>query len=253
MRAFIYGTEYIQNPQRAELVQMWIELNQYLNPEFPLVVIDSGTDPIWRALIPQTRDIEIHTVKEGDPLPPLQPGLNWINFPENLGHLSVHGVDGWGRAFCRGVELAIAQNYDYAVNIECDLLFRPKVIDVLKMQHDKQIKFLTAWERYHHFMENCICFMNVDYLRRSDFIGRYDWRAQRQDSRLPELRMEDLTMDELFIKPWRGLRDNYNECRPEHIPQLDYLTQTRDSRLYYLFMQQIMPDGWQPPSQRGLV
>lgn len=250
MQAFIYGTVYLQDPQRAELLQMWIELNQFLNPDLPLVIIDSGTDPMWRSLVPSAQGIEIHTVKEGNPLPPIKPGINWIDFPENLGHLSAHGVDGWGRAFCRGVELAIVQNYDYAVNIECDLLFRPRVMDVLKFQQQSKLKFIAAWERNYNFMENCICFMDVDYMRSHDFIGKYDWKAQHQQSRLPELRMEDILYDDLLIKPWRGLRDDAGKLQPEHMLHLDYITHAHDQRLYYVFMESIMPQGWKPPSLR---
>lgn len=249
MKAFIFGTAYIENPQRAELVQMWIELNEFLNPEFPLVIIDSASDPMWRNMALGGRNVEIHTVKEGDPLPPLKSGVNWIDFPENLGHPSIHGVDGWGRAFARAIEIGIAQNYDYVINIESDLLFRPKVMDVLKEQHDKQIKFMTAWERSYGFMENCICFMQTEYLRAIDFIGQYNWRVHRPD-RLPELRMEDITMKDLYVKPWRGLRDDFGHCQPEHVPNLDYLTHAHDQRLYYLFMEGIMPAGWKPPSLR---
>ncbi|HRJ12160.1 MAG TPA: hypothetical protein PKW15_02830, partial [Alphaproteobacteria bacterium] len=229
---------------------MGIELNAYLNPELPLVVVDSASDPIWRNMIPALREIEIYTVKDGDALPPLRPGLNWIDFPENLGHPSTHGVDGWGRAFCRGIEIAIAQNYDYVVNIESDLLFRPKVMEVLQIQQQKQIKFMTAWERTYGFMENCICFMETRYLRDHGYIEKYGWHEQKKGAVLPEQHMENILRDELFIKPWMGFRDDFSKVQPEHLPHLDYLTHAHDHRLYYLFMQQIMPSGWQPPSQR---
>jgi len=250
MSAFIFGTAYIDSPQRAELVQMWIELNLHRNPEFPLVLIDSASDPMWRAMVPQSSDVQIHTVADGDPLPRLTPGLNWIDFPENLGHLSMHGVDGWGRAFCRGVELGLQHNYDYVINIETDLLFRPHIAQILQDVQIKDIEFLSGWERGHRFIENCICFMKTDYLRRTDFIGRYDWHAQKPGYPWPEQRMEMLTSDVLLVKPWQGLRDDFSQCASEHIPYLDYITHAHEPELYYQFLLPLMPPGWLPPSQR---
>ncbi len=251
MKALIYGTVYIQSPERAELVQMWIENMLFINPDFPIVLIDSATDPLWRELIPQTRHISIHTVAEGDPLPELQLGLNWIDFPENLGHLMVHNIDGWGRAFCRGIELAITQNYDYVVNIESDLLFRPNVTDILKQMDEKNIKALCGFERNYGFIENCLCFMNTQYLKDIDFIGQYDWKAQTQENLAPELRTELLLGKEMFVRPWLGCRDDFGRVTVEQVRQFEYITHAHDQNLYYEFMKTFMPTNWAPPCERG--
>lgn len=249
MKAFIFGTVYLQDAARAELAQMWIELMQHLNPEFDLLFVDSFTDPLWRSLVPSLKDVPVHTIKEGDPMPPLQKGVNWITFPENLGHLSQHGVDGWGRAFSRGVQYAIDHNYDYVVNLECDLLFKPKVMDLLNVVKQHGIGTLSCVDPHYFFMENCICFMDVNFLKERGFVQNYDWK-NRQQQPLPEYVCEAILNPKLFYKRFIGCRDDFGQVKMEDVVKYDYITHAHDQNLYYAFMKQNMPAGWVPPSQR---
>ena len=249
MKAFIYGTVYLENPQRAELVQMWIELMQHINPEFDLLLVDSFTDPLWLNFVPSMKGVTVHSIKEGDPLPPLQKGVNWITFPENLGHLSKHGIDGWGRAFCRGIEFAIQHDYDYVINLESDLLFKLPVQGLLETVKKHCIGCLSCIDPHYFFMENCVCFMDVKFLKERGFIENYDWK-NRKPQPLPEYICEAILAPKLFYKRFIGCRDDFGNVKEDQVTGFDYITHAHDQKIYYAFMKKNMPDGWMPPSQR---
>lgn len=269
-RAFIFGTIYVDEPYKAELVQMWIELNQKLNPEYDLLIIDSQSDRLWSSMIPGAKDVPVHVIKEGDPLPSLQPGVNWIDFPTPGGHQNFNGVDGWGRAFSRGIEYAIQHGYEYAVNIECDLLFRNPVTPILDQMDAHKLNVVSTNVKYNKFfpqdwMENTIVFMRTDYLKRIDFIKKYNWNGDwSHDKKLyvPENRCQWIFGDDLFYKPWHGVR---GDGGVEHIKLLsdvenmDYLMHAQYAlnfqdgatmEIYYHFMRKYVGQDWIPPSQR---
>jgi hypothetical protein len=60
------------------------------------------------------------------------PRLQVYRFPDNIGHLARGGKDGWGRAFCKGLEMAIDGQYDYVVHIEGDSLFKRPVLPIIR-------------------------------------------------------------------------------------------------------------------------
>jgi len=259
-RAFIYGTIYVDDPQKAELTQMWIELNQHLNPDFDILIVDSQSNKSWLGLIPAMQGVPIHTVAEGDQMPPLQRGVNWIDFPENMGHLNFNNLDGWGRAFCRGIDYAIQHDYEYAVNIETDMLFGVPVSDVLGQMDAHKLNIISTDMKYtpfsHNYMENAIVFMRTSYMRQVDFVKKYDWRAQDKNApgfEIPEQRCRTLLEPEVFYKHWNGIRRlaGAEDLKDENkIKDLVYMMHAEDQEYNYYFMRRYMPPGWQPPSWR---
>ncbi|HCM83643.1 MAG TPA: hypothetical protein PKW15_00660 [Alphaproteobacteria bacterium] len=268
-RAFIFGTMYIDAPYKAELVQMWIELHQKLNPEYDLLIIDSHSERMWLDLIPAIKNIPIHEIKEGDPLPPLQRGVNWIDFPEGAGHQNFNGVDGWGRAFSRGVAFAIQHDYEYVVNLECDLLFRNPVTPILDQMDTHHLHVLSTNIKYNKFfpldwMENTIMFMRTSYLREKDFIRRYDWNGNwTRDNPLyvPEHRCKAILEPEVFYKPWQGVRGDGGIdliTQLSDVEEMDYIMHVQHApnypqplELYYHFMRKYMGQDWIPPHRRS--
>lgn len=265
---FIFGTIYVDSPMKAEFMQMWIELNQKLNPEFDLLVIDSKSDRVWFNLIPGIKDIPIHVVPDGDPMPPLERGLNWIDFPDNMGHHNQNGVDGWGRAFCRGIEYAIQHDYEYVINIECDMFFGKPAMPVLNQMDKHQLNFVSTGLKYSpfpdYFMENTIMFMRTSFMRDVDFIKKYDWRKDWTKAGrawdIPERRMETILGEEIFYKPWDGVRGHGGHAALKNtsdVQYLDYIMHAEHTKLhpqpmelYYAFMRKYMGQDWIPPSQR---
>jgi hypothetical protein len=235
---------------------MWVELMQRVNPGFDLLVLDSFSDPFYRATIPALQNVEVITLPEGAPLPPLKPGLNWVDFPENMGSLEYNNIDGWGRAFCRGVQFAMDQGYDYAVNIEPDMLFGLPVAPILEDMQHHRLGALAPFAHQYGFMENTIMFLDVKYLKDIDYIGKYDWRARRKGRDKPENWCEEILGKELFFKNWHGKRD---DCRDddgvtfEQLLHMDYIMHAHDQELYYFFMMKYLGADWVPPSRRRTV
>src|SRR5579872_7105927 len=110
-RTLIFGTSYIADQQAKWLLQQWAAVTRKLNPDADMLVIDSAS-PVQFRLV----DLDIRS----------------LGFTDNVGHLSRTGRDGWGRAFCFGLETALREKYDYAVHIECDLLFARPVAPIIK-------------------------------------------------------------------------------------------------------------------------
>ena len=99
MSTLIFGTSYIGDANAYWIARQWLHLNELLNHDTTVLVVDSAS-PI-----------------------PFPTGNRWlIQLGDNIGHPSRGGSDGWGRAFCVGLEYAIACEYDLAVHIETGLM-----------------------------------------------------------------------------------------------------------------------------------
>jgi hypothetical protein len=102
MRVLIFGTVYCDSEAKRHLAGQWGDLHAALNRDCDLLLVDSSSP------------LAVHGV------PTLQLG-------DNIGHLGRKGRDGWGRAFCAGLQYAIDHGYDCAVHIEGDSLLRQPV------------------------------------------------------------------------------------------------------------------------------
>ena len=121
MKTLIFGTSYVSGQKARYTYSLWADLVWRLNPGHDIWVIDSASP-----------DIDV------------KPGINRLDFVENIGHLQSNGKEGWGRAFCRGVDLAVEAGYDYVVHIECDVLFNRPVDETIRKMAANGVKIIEA-------------------------------------------------------------------------------------------------------------
>jgi hypothetical protein len=228
----LFGTFYVDSPDRDNLTDLWKRLHFSLNDrDCDFLSVDSQS-PI--------KKFEDWTPYDGK-----RHRRMVFNFPDNIGHLSRKGVtegrDGWGRAFCKGLEIACELGYDYVVHIEGDSLFRLRVVDATKwMQQEKadcattDVKGMKHKEHEKLWVETGLMFFSTDYLRRSDFIKRYDWPNRRMaptPERVIRQQILDKTTRQCRIMPWKAWRADKNTITADNILELDldWVTHQHDS------------------------
>ena len=188
MRVLIFGTSYVDTQEKKWLAEQWLRLARELNPSANILVVDTPTPVEW------------------------MPPYTWAHsFYNNIGHLTKTGKDGWGRAFAKGVQLA--DDYDYVVHIECDLLFARPVMPIIERMQKRGIKALSTVATPHRMMETGLMFLDMEYVRETGLIERYDWETSSL-TELPERRMAKLLGDDLFLLPLWGFRDEDRVLTP---------------------------------------
>lgn len=226
VRPLIYGTCYVDTPEKRAAVILWANVARYLNPDIDILLIDSCSPFNPAHFLPRNLDISIKRLDE------------------NVGHLSRGGRDGAVRSICEGMQWAIDNEYTHCVHWECDLLFARPVTPILKRMADSRVGVACGFDRNHQFCEFGISFYDVLYLIQNKFIEKYDWKnspAADRAENLPERRMENILGDGLWILPMRGLRNDFNQITRDNIRNLnyglDYLTHVGDNELFNIFME----------------
>lgn len=229
-RVLIYGTFWEDNPTRAHQTDLWVRLHKYLNPDCELMLIDSQSPHRPTAL-------ERH------------PSIRHFNFPDNIGHLSRRGRDGWGRAFCKGLEIAIEEQYDYAVHIEGDSLLRLPVMPIVKEMARNGEKVLSTpvtgmrvpgseagW------LETGLMFFSTKFVSESKFIEKYDW-PNRKVTPTPEVVCRSILRPDLTMMPWKAWRCDKNQFNNTNVVSfnLDWITHAHNDVLAYdRFAEEVM-------------
>jgi len=227
----LFGTFYIDSADRSNLTDLWKRLHLTLN----------GADCDFLAVDSQS---PLYKFREWHLYDGVRHHLMYWNFPDNIGHLSrrqtTQGRDGWGRAFCKGLEIACELGYEFVVHIEGDSLLRLKVGDIIKWMRQDQIecvstpvKGILAPSAAQQWVETGLMFFSTDYLRKSDFIKRYDW-PNRKSAPTPErwIRMAILNhCQRLRLMDWRAFRADKQPITKDNIEQLnlDWVTHQHDS------------------------
>jgi len=207
----IFGTSYIDSQERKWLAEQWLRVMRLVNPGIPIGIVDTPGPVEWQ---PMGKDDSLY---------------DWhFTYPDNIGHLTKTGRDGWGRAFSCGIDQAIDQGYDYAVHIECDLLFAKPVMPIIKRMLLNNIKAVSTAAMPHRMIETGLLFLDLEYAHESRLVERYDWQTSSLIE-LPERRMEKLLGDDLYLMPWWGFRDDDKVLQPatmtSHFPAgMDWLT-----------------------------
>jgi hypothetical protein len=245
----LFGTFYVDSPDRSNLTDLWEKLHLTLNGgDCDFLAVDSQS-PI--------KKLGDWTLYDGT-----RHHKMYFNFPDNIGHLSrpkvTIGRDGWGRAFCKGLEIACELGYDYAVHIEGDSLFRLKVVDIVRQMQAEGIDCAsTNVSGMKHkgmeqqWIETGLMFFSTDYLRRSNFTKRYDW-PNRRPAPTPEryIRMwilNELNSKQLRLMSWKALRADKNQITVDNIIalDLDWVTHQHDSAqqdVYKKFVEAALAD-----------
>lgn len=230
MRTLILGTCYIaagnegaQN-YKSSVVKLWLDLAAKLNPGMDILLVDACSPVDLEQLLGEVEaDVTVH------------------RFGENVGHLNTTGRDGWGRAFCFGVEYAIKHGYDYLAYIDADIIFTKPIRPILTNMYLHNMVAAMPPAINYAFWENGMMFLSVPYLKMTDFVALYDWENRTHDMPIPELACENLFGGSLFLLPIRAYRDTAGALSVNNIEHafpygMDALTHVRDFRVYQKFV-----------------
>jgi len=221
------GTEGAQN-YGARVVKLWVDVALKLNPNAEVLIVDSAS-PGWddRMILGDNRS-----------------SVQVYQFSDNVGHLNTTGRDGWGRALSLGVETATEVGYDYIAYIDCDNILALPITPMIEKMRRTGVKVSIPWDTTYNFLENGIMLLDVQYLKESRFVERYDWENRTRSAdpmEIPEMVCERLFKDELFVLPIRTFRDDLNRLTVNNIEHffpygIDALTHVRDFAVYERFL-----------------
>lgn len=219
MRVLIFGTCYIDNEDKKRLAQQWCDLHERLNPGCDLLLVDSNS-PVEFSLCFRSWCSSAKTWRK------------FHSFPDNIGHLARHGGDGWGRAFCWGLDYAVQQGYDYVAHVEGDSLLSIPVQRVsVQMRRTgtlvASVPVLGTHRLEREWVETGLMFFSVPYLRDEKLTERYDWRATKKYPHTPEWHLYQLTQEDLRFLPWiHNIRDDRKRLTVDRVVEYDWITHT---------------------------
>jgi len=231
----VFGTFYIDSEDRIGLTDLWKKLHLTLNDDCDFLAVDSQSP--------------VKKFADWTPYDGWRHHCMYFNFANNIGHLSrrstTQGRDGWGRAFCKGLEIAIGLGYEFAVHIEGDSLFRLKVMDTTNWMRKEKVEIASTIVEGMRvpglssgWVETGLMFFTTDFLKRSDFIRRYDW-PNRFATPTPERWIRQfilegqlgMTRQNFRFMPWKALRADRNQITKDNIGDLnlDWVTHQHNS------------------------
>ena len=217
-RILIAGTSHVHDEYTRDLCKLWHRTITTINPDDDFVLIDCGS-PF-------------------DPTVFLPKDTNVFRFEENIGAINRGGKDGAGRGVCKAVEIAIEGQYDYVAITEADFFFCPPIRPIINRMHKAGVKVASpGFATPFGFVEWGIFFLDVNYAKEFDFIGKYDWE-HTQTYPLLEIKLERLFAEDLFVLGIRGQRNDYNQLNVANLAnsypygRCEWLTQNRDPNVY---------------------
>lgn len=197
MKILIFGTVYCDTLMKQRLASQWDALHASINPKCDLLLVDSAS-----------------------PFVPLGVHAK-VQLGNNIGHLSRSGQDGWGRAFCAGLQYAIDKSYDYVVHVEGDSLCKIDVARACEGMLRDSLPVITVPVRgtkhqEHDWVETGLMFFDVQWLRQSNFIDMYDWEdgAGKTYPNTPEAVIWQILDGDLRYANWRTIRDDKGILSP---------------------------------------
>ena len=213
-RILIFATTYVDSGDREQLTRQWLDLHTALNPECDFLLVDSASpSPVL--------DAEWAARFKADPRK-----FRLFNFGDNVGHLSRKGRDGWGRAFCRGLDYAAEHDYDYVLHIEGDSLLRIPARDlVAKLKAANRdvasIPVKGTTREIPGWVETGLMLFSCPFLRRTGFTKRYDWPV-REVRPTPEYVVPEIIgRGATLMLDLKGLRGDKNQIAADNIVKLD--------------------------------
>ncbi len=203
MRTLLFGTTYVDTLEKRAVQRMWFDAAAR-NPVCDAMIVDSQSPMM--------------------PHVPLR--VHYYTFADNVGHLSRNGRDGRGRAFCYGLQYAVDHDYDWVAHVECDSVCKLDVAQVAAMLGETRTSVatipLSSWAGH---IETGFMFFDVEWLRDSSLVERYDW-AHRQQYPEPEKVVNEMCGRDLHLMNYRGMRDDFHELTVDNVldRNLDWLT-----------------------------
>jgi hypothetical protein len=149
-------------------------------------------------------------------------------FPRQHRPSGARRKDGWGRAFSKGLEMAIDGQYDYVVHIEGDSLFKRPVLPIIRQMMADGIKAASVpvegtKRKETGWAETGLMFFSVDYLWQTKFIEKYDW-WNRKAKPYPEQAIFDILGADLVMLPLKAERGDRGQITAENVAALDWVT-----------------------------
>lgn len=212
MRILIFGTTYVDTPEKQRVVGHWVSINRRLNQHCDLLLVDSASP-----MVPTT-DVQV------------------LRFPDNIGHLARGGQDGWGRAWCYGVMMAIRSAYDFVVHVESDSLFRLPVRPICEqMEKDPMHDVYSVPVRGTRtqevdWVETGLMVIRVRWADGTNLPGRYGWERsdeKRHYPMLPEWHVRQMCGPSLRWMPWSAERGDCGQIRIDNVDNYDWITHVR--------------------------
>lgn len=207
MRVLLFGTSYADTPEKRSMIFRWLKLNEQLNPDCKLMMVDSAS--------PHLPSLSCQVLQLGD----------------NIGHLSRGGRDGWGRAFCAGLQYAIDQKFDYVAHVETDSLFRLPIMPIVtQMNHEgvsvASVPVRGTKKREQDWVETGLMIFGTSWVRDAKFIEHYDWPDGRGKMypRCPEWHVWRITRAHLRMMPWSAERGDCGQITRENVRNYDWIT-----------------------------
>jgi len=235
-RILIVGTSYVGSGAQGygeRLVTLWAKLAMHLNPGDDILIVDSAS-PNPPAVFLEPIGFRRYTGREHRP-------RTVYEFEHNLGHLNTTGRDGWGRAICKGIELAYMDRYDYIAYMDVDIVFTRPVRPIIEKMARFGVKAACPMDTLYNFLENGLMFLDVAYLEATNFVERYDWpnrgNVALTPQNIPEMIFEQLLEHSIFTLPLRGLRNDLDRVTVNNLAGsfpygVDYLTHCKDFAVY---------------------
>ena len=214
----IFATTYVDSGDREILTRQWLDLHSALNPDCDFLLVDSASpkpvlDEKWSAKF------------KDDPV-----RYRLHDFGDNVGHLSRKGRDGWGRAFCYGLDYAVEHGYDHVLHIEGDSLLRtPAWTLVNKLRKSgKGVGSISVRGTHRDipgWVETGLMLFSTAYLRKSEFTTVYDW-PKREVRPTPEFIVFRMVAHDMLTFDLNGLRGDKNQISAANIRTLalDWVT-----------------------------
>jgi hypothetical protein len=237
VKGLIFGTLYLYDAADLEFMAQWRACQEASNPGWPLLLVDAGSYWRLRTGHDPLHDFEYRPIGEQ-----IESGIlltapgTIVSFSDNVGHLARHGRDGWGRAFCQGLQIAIDNGFDYVAHVEGDVLSSvawERYIALLE-QHDKAV--LVTGDPVTRCLETGLMLFRTPWLVESDFIARYAW-DRKVSTDIPEDDVADLCLQHMLAVDIPGCRNDSHTVMPAEVDSMLYLTHCRDRTLYTRFMQ----------------
>ena len=219
LKMLLFGTMYLGNADSFHHVNLWIEMAN--RSKLDWVLIDSASPPDFVSQL----TCQNYYMTEYDDIFNYQitDKQSIVSFKNNIGHLGSTGIDGWGRAFSQGLNLAIFNHYDYVVHIESDMLFKPNIRAVLHHMHKTKQPIISVEDKVNHWLETAIMSMSVPFVRDFQLIEKYSWR-QRTKEPEPEYILKDMLGGHVQYEKWLGFRNDFDQVNYNNISTLHYLT-----------------------------
>ncbi len=204
MRTLVNCMSFLPTKNHARLLRVWAALRDELDHDCDMLVVDSASVYTPEAALFSHKHKSKRLVND-EHIPMLEDQHSVVKFHNALGHPFHDGVkqaSGSDRAWMKGIEIAIANNYDRYAYIEMDVLFMRPVSEMFGLK----TKPVACGPLLDHgkFAELGLFFADVEHLWKCDFVKRYNWRGKCVPE--GERRMMDILADDLELLPLKGAR-----------------------------------------------